>query len=58
MLAWSPPPPPLLQLLKGFSSACVTDTGAIGGRLLGVVTTRDIDFVNDRHTTLAEIMTR
>lgn len=47
-----------LKLTKNFSSVCVTDTGALGGVLLGIVTTRDIDFVNDRATPLEEIMTR
>lgn len=35
----------------------MTDTGALGGKLLGIVTTRDIDFVNDRLTSLSEVMT-
>lgn len=35
----------------------MTDTGALGGKLLGVVTTRDIDFINDKLTPLAEVMT-
>lgn len=47
-----------LQTARGFTSACITDTGELGGRLLGIVTTRDIDFVNDRMTPLSEIMTR
>lgn len=45
-------------MTKNFSSVCVTDTGAVGGLLLGIVTTRDIDFVNDRSTPLEEVMTR
>ncbi len=47
-----------VQLTKNFSSVCVTDTGALGGKLLGLVTSRDIDFINDRATPLAEVMTR
>lgn len=47
----------LLQAAKFFCSACVTDTGAIGGKLLGIVTTRDIEFVNDRTTQVSEVMT-
>ena len=35
----------------------VTDTGAIGGKLLGVVTNRDVEFVEDAHTALREVMT-
>ncbi|GLC34105.1 hypothetical protein PLESTB_000837900 [Pleodorina starrii] len=46
-----------LKNTRGFSSVCVTDTGALGGKLLGIVTTRDIDFVNDRLTPLSEVMT-
>jgi CBS domain-containing protein len=46
------------QTARGFTSACITDSGELGGRLLGLVTTRDVDFVNDRHTPLSEIMTR
>lgn len=33
------------------------DTGKVGGKLLGIVTTRDWDFVTDLHTPLCEIMT-
>ncbi|KAK9809215.1 hypothetical protein WJX72_011502 [[Myrmecia] bisecta] len=47
-----------LKASKGFGSVCVTDTGAVGGKLLGIVTTRDYDFVADRRTSLDEIMTR
>jgi hypothetical protein len=36
----------------------VTDTGALGGMLLGLVTSRDIDFINDRATPLEDVMTR
>lgn len=46
-----------LQLTKNFTSVCVTDTGAVGGVLLGLVTTRDVDFINDRATPLEEVMT-
>lgn len=46
-----------LKNTRGFSSVCVTDTGSLGGKLLGVVTTRDIDFVNDKLTPLSEVMT-
>ncbi|KAG2423300.1 hypothetical protein HXX76_015449 [Chlamydomonas incerta] len=46
-----------LKNTRGFSSVCVTDTGDLGGKLLGVVTTRDIDFINDKLTPLAEVMT-
>ncbi|PHJ17212.1 inosine-5 -monophosphate [Cystoisospora suis] len=41
----------------GYSSVPVTDTGTLGGQLRGIVTSRDIDFILDRHTPLHEIMT-
>lgn len=47
-----------LRTARGFSSCCITDSGEVGGRLLGLVTTRDVDFVNDKLTPLSEIMTR
>ena len=34
------------------------DTGKVGGKLLGIVTTRDWDFVADLHTPLGEVMTK
>lgn len=46
-----------LKEAKGFSSACITDTGKIGGKFLGIVTSRDFDFVNDYHTPVKELMT-
>jgi IMP dehydrogenase len=46
-----------LKATKGFGSACVTDTGALGGKLLGLVSSRDYDFVSDAHTPVTEIMT-
>jgi IMP dehydrogenase len=46
------------KVTKNFTSVCITDTGALGGKLLGIVTSRDIDFINDRLTPLEEVMTR
>ena len=48
----------LSQASKGFTSVCITDTGSLGGKLLGIVTSRDVDFINDRLTPLEEVMTR
>lgn len=45
-----------LKDLNDFSTVCVTDTGAVGGKLLGIVTPRDIDFVADRKQPLSEVM--
>jgi IMP dehydrogenase len=46
-----------LRAAKGHVSACVTDTGRVGGRLLGVVASRDVDFLADRHAPLRDVMT-
>lgn len=46
-----------LKATKGIGSACVTDTGVLGGKLLGVVSTRDYDFITDMHTPISEVMT-
>lgn len=42
---------------RGFTSACITETGFIRAPLLGLVTTRDIDLIRDRSTPLSEVMT-
>ncbi|KAF2073403.1 hypothetical protein CYY_005282 [Polysphondylium violaceum] len=41
----------------GFSGIPITDTGKIGGKLIGIVTSRDTDFIKDRSTALNEVMT-
>ncbi len=46
------------QSTKDFSSVVITDTGKVHGKFLGLVTPRDIDFVNDRLTPLSEVMTK
>ena len=46
-----------LRTTRGFSTACITESGLLGGVLLGLVTTRDAEFVQDRGTLLVEIMT-
>ena len=48
----------LVQASKGVSSVCITEDGRVGSRLVGIVTARDTDFVNDRLTQLGELMTR
>ena len=46
------------QTTKDFSSVIVTDTGKVGGKFLGIVPPRDIDFVNDRMMAVSEVMTK
>lgn len=40
----------------GFSGVPITDTGRMGGRLLGIVTNRDTDFIDDKSTPLERVM--
>ncbi len=48
----------ITQDSSSFSTVCVTDTCALGGKLLGIVTPRDVDFVIDRNMPLSEVMTK
>ncbi len=41
----------------GFSGFPITEDGQMGSKLLGIVTSRDIDFIADRSTRLADVMT-
>eukprot|EP00316_Scyphosphaera_apsteinii_P011778 CAMPEP_0119307198 /NCGR_PEP_ID=MMETSP1333-20130426/7759_1 /TAXON_ID=418940 /ORGANISM="Scyphosphaera apsteinii, Strain RCC1455" /LENGTH=432 /DNA_ID=CAMNT_0007310683 /DNA_START=150 /DNA_END=1448 /DNA_ORIENTATION=+ len=47
-----------LKQEQGFSGCPVTDNGQLDGRLVGIVTTRDHDFVKERQTLVSEVMTR
>jgi len=47
-----------LKASRGFSSVVVTEDGEVGSRLVGVVTSRDVDFVRDRSTEVREVMSR
>jgi len=40
-----------------FSGIPITESGKMNSKLVGIVTTRDIDFVEDRSTKLSEVMT-
>ena len=46
-----------IKARHGFSGCPVTEDGKLGGKLLGIVTTRDHDFVTDRSIKVSEIMT-
>ena len=47
-----------VQAKRDVRGACITEDGQPGSKLLGIVTSRDTDFINDRHTLLSDIMTR
>ncbi|KAK6454523.1 IMP dehydrogenase/GMP reductase [Scheffersomyces xylosifermentans] len=42
----------------GFTSFPVTDNGKVGGKLLGIVTSRDVQFHEDNSSSVSEIMTK
>ncbi|CAM6104037.1 unnamed protein product [Calypogeia fissa] len=46
----------VLKSTKGFSSVLVTEDGTMGSKLVGIVTSRDIDFVSSRKTELRDVM--
>ncbi|XP_038054276.1 inosine-5'-monophosphate dehydrogenase 1b-like isoform X2 [Patiria miniata] len=48
------------KVAHGFSGIPITETGSLGGKLLGIVTARDIDFLkaDSYNTPLKEVMTR
>ena len=47
-----------LATSRGFTSVVVTDTGIVGGKLLGLVSSRDGDLAMDRSTKLKDVMTK
>lgn len=42
---------------QGYNSFPITDNGKVGGKLLGLASTRDHDFIADRSTKVSDIMT-
>ena len=47
-----------LKVVQGYSSVPITENGQLGGKLLGIVTSRDIDLMEDRSIELKEVMTK
>ncbi len=47
-----------IRALHGFSGIPITEDGTMKGRLVGIVTRRDIDFEQDRSKRLGDFMTR
>jgi IMP dehydrogenase len=41
----------------GYSGIPITESGTLGSKLVGIVTGRDIDFVEDRSTLVSDVMT-
>jgi len=46
-----------IKAKHGFSGVPITADGRMGSKLVGIVTTRDIDFIKDRNTLLKDVMT-
>ncbi len=46
-----------IKRTHGYSGIPITEDGSLGSKLVGIVTTRDIDFVQDRDKLLSEVMT-
>lgn len=46
-----------LKATHGFSGIPVTEDGRMGSKLVGIVTSRDTDFIDDRSTPLHQVMT-
>jgi len=42
---------------NGFSGIPITEDGKLTGKVVGIVTNRDIDFISDRNVKLSEVMT-
>merc|ERR1719375_1167173 len=47
-----------LKMMTGFSTVPITMNGKVGGKLVGIVTSRDVDFIPDRSKKLSEVMTQ
>ena len=47
-----------LKSQKGYTAFPITSSGKVGGELLGILTSRDSDFVEDRTTLIEQCMTK
>lgn len=47
-----------LKETSGFSTVPITMNGKIGGKLVGILTSRDVDFVQDKSKKVSELMTQ
>jgi len=47
-----------IKASEGFSGVPITDNGQLGGKLIGMVTSRDIDCIEDRRTKVEQVMTK
>lgn len=47
-----------IKNMHGYSSVPITQNGKMGGELMGIVSSRDIDFIEDRTTPLHKVMTK
>eukprot|EP00922_Rhytidocystis_sp_ex-Travisia-forbesii_P027268 GHVS01039970.1.p1 GENE.GHVS01039970.1~~GHVS01039970.1.p1 ORF type:complete len:590 (+),score=102.92 GHVS01039970.1:140-1909(+) len=47
-----------IKELHGYSSVPVTANGRLSSKILGIVTSRDIDFIEDRSVPLSQVMTK
>jgi len=47
-----------IKAQHGFSTVPITDNGRMGTKILGMVSSRDIAFIENRDTRLSEVMTR
>lgn len=47
-----------IKKLYGYSSVPITQDGKMGGKLMGIVTSRDIDYMEDRSRPLSQVMTK
>jgi IMP dehydrogenase len=47
-----------LKETNGFSTVPITMNGKVGGKLVGILTSRDVDFIQDKSKKVSELMTQ